>query len=115
LNLEKSTKLTFDSNYGAIIDYCFSSTCDLHILFDSNTLLKVNVISIFSYDKKEFFQENDKTINSILSLKEFNLMNSNEIIFKQLFKTRTDPGDSSYYKRKNERIEEQKRKKEYQS
>jgi hypothetical protein len=120
LNLEKSTneqrKLTFDSNYGTIIDYCFPTReypCDLYILFDSNMLLQVNVISILSCDKNEFFQENDQTISRILATKEFNLMNnlnSNEIIFKQLFKTRGDPGDSSYYKRKNERIEQQEEK-----
>jgi hypothetical protein len=76
-------------------------------------LLQVNVISILSCDKKEFFQENNQTISRILATKEFNLMNnlnSNEIIFKQLFKTRGDPGDSSYYKRKNERIEQQEEK-----
>jgi len=120
LNLENSTneqrQLTFDSNYGTIIDYCFPSKefpCDLYILFDNNTLLKVNIISIFSCDKKEFFEENNTIINRILSTKEFNLMNnmnSNEIIFKQLFKTRGDPGDSSYYKRKNQRIEQQEEK-----
>jgi len=120
LNLEKSTneqrKLTFDSTYGTIIDYCFPSkefSCDLYILFDSNLLLKVNILSILSCDKKEYFQENDQTISRVLSIKEFNLMNnmnSNEIIFKQLFKTRGDPGDSSYYKRKNQRIEQQEEK-----
>jgi len=118
-NLEKSTnesrKLTFGSNYGTIIDYCFSrnSQCDLYILFDSNTLLKVNILSILSCDTREFYEENDKTISIILAKKEFNLMNninSNEMIFKQLFKTHGDPGDSSYYKRKNQRIEEQEEK-----
>jgi hypothetical protein len=127
LNLEKSTneqlKLIFDSNYGAIIDYCFPSKefpCDLYILFASNILLKVNILSILSCDKREFFEENDQTISRILSTKEFNLLNnlsSNEIIFKQLFKTRGNPGDSSYYKRKNQRIEQQeekRRSKQYQ-
>jgi hypothetical protein len=73
----------------------------------------VNIVSILSSDKKEYFQENDQTISRILSTKEFNLINniiSNEIIFKQLFKTRGNPGDSSYYKRKNERIEQQEEK-----
>jgi hypothetical protein len=115
-NLEKSTKkLTFNSTSGTIMDYYFhpNSKCDLYILFDNNTLLKVNINSILSCDKKEFFEENNQIINTILSNNEFNLMNniiSNEMIFKQLFKARGDPGDSSYYKRKNERIEQQKEK-----
>ncbi|CAF0969234.1 unnamed protein product [Rotaria sp. Silwood1] len=122
-NLEKSTneqcKLTFHSKYGTIIDYCFSSKesistsqCNLYILFDSNILLKINIISLFSYDKKEIL-ENDTTISTIINTKEFNFINnigSNEIIFKQLFKMRGKPGDSSYYKRKNERIEQQEEK-----
>ncbi|CAF3679410.1 unnamed protein product [Rotaria socialis] len=127
-NLEKTTneqcKLTFNSKYGTIIDYCFStkelisnSQCNLFILFDSNILLKLNLISIFSYDKNEI-DENDSVISTIINTKEFNFMNnitSNEIIFKQLFKMRGDPGDSAYYKRKNERIgqqEEKRRKKQ---
>jgi hypothetical protein len=115
-NLEKSTKkLTFNSTSGTIMDYYFhpNSKCDLFVLFDNNTLLKVNINSILSCDKKEFFEENNQIINTILSNNEFNLMNniiSNEMIFKQLFKARGDPGDSSYYKRKNERIEQQKEK-----
>jgi hypothetical protein len=115
-NLEKSTKkLTFNSTSGTIMDYYFhpNSKCDLFVLFDNNTLLKVNINSILSCDKKEFFEENNQIINTILSNNEFNLMNniiSNEMIFKQLFKARGDPGDSSYYKRKNQRIEQQKEK-----
>lgn len=122
-NIEKSIKLTFDTKYGTIIDYCFlskDSPCDLYILFDSNIFLQVNILKIFSCDKNEFYEENDQTINRILSTKEFNLMNnlnSIEVIFKQLFKSRGEPGDCSYYKRKNERIEQQeeKRRKKQQS
>ena len=106
-NLVESTneqrKLTFDSTYGAIIDYCFSNS-DLYILFDSHTLIKVNVIAVFSSDKTEYFQE----IKTILANKELELMN--EMIFKELFKTRGNPADSSYYKRKNQRIEQQEEK-----
>ncbi|CAF0977538.1 unnamed protein product [Rotaria sordida] len=124
-NLEKSTnkqyKLTFNSKYGTIIDYCFSSKefistlqCNLYILFDSNILLKINIIPLLSssYDKNEIL-ENDTTISTIINTNEFNFINnitSNEIIFKQLFKIRGKPGDSSYYKRKNERIEQQEEK-----
>ncbi|CAF1309699.1 unnamed protein product [Adineta steineri] len=108
-------KITFNSTHGTIIDYCFSSknSTDLYILFDSNTLLKVNIISILSCNKNEYFEENNKSISTILAREEFNLINninSLEIIFKQLFKSRGDPGDSSYYKRKNQRIEEQEEK-----
>jgi hypothetical protein len=102
-SIHEQRKLTFDTNYGAIIDYCFSSK-DLYILFDSNRLIQVNIQSILS---------SDQTINEILTNKEFNIINnnhSNEIIFKQLFKTRGNPGDSSYYKRKNQRIEQQEEK-----
>jgi hypothetical protein len=118
-NLQKSSneqrKLTFDSSYGTIMDYCFpsNSDCYLYILFDSNILVKVNVMSILSCDKTEYFEENDQTINRILGRQEFSLMNnitSNDIIFKQLFKSRGDPGDSSYHKRKNVRIEQQEEK-----
>lgn len=118
-NFEKSIKLTFDDKYGSIIDYCFLSN-DFYILFDSNNLLKINISTLFSYDKKEFSEENNLAVNEILSRKEYNLINninSIEIIFKQLFKTRGEPGDCSYYKRKNERIEQQeeKRRKKEQS
>lgn len=123
-NLENSTnneqcRLTFDTKYGTIIDYCFppkelitESKCDLYILFDSNILLKINLIQIFLYDKNHI-NENDTTISTIINTKEFNCMNNittNEIIFKQLFKMRGSPGDSAYYKRKNERIEQQEEK-----
>ncbi len=122
-SINESRRLTFDSTYGAIIDYSFPSKdfpCDLYILFASNTLLKVNVQSVLSSDQSEFFEDTDPTINQILARDEFHLMNnitSNETIFKQLFKNRGTPGDSSYYKRKTERIEQQeekKRKKEIQ-
>jgi hypothetical protein len=93
-------KLTFDANYGTIIDYCFSSN-ELYILFDTNRLIRVNI------------QSCDSTITEISTNQELNITNnnhSNEIIFKQLFKIRGNPGDSSYYKRKNQRIEQQEEK-----
>ncbi|CAF0861196.1 unnamed protein product [Adineta ricciae] len=115
-NLEKTSneqrKLTFNSTYGTIIDYCFSSN-DLYILFDSHNLLTVNIPSVLSCDKSEYVQDNDSSISAILATKGFHLMNninSLEVIFKQLFKTRGDPGDSSYHKRKNQRLEEQEEK-----
>ena len=119
-SINESRKLTFNPKSGAIIDYCFPSNkspYELYILFDNQTLLRINIRSILSCDTKEFFEENDSTMNGILSNQEFPL-HSNELIFKQLFKTRGDPGDSSYYKRKNERIEQQeekRRKKQHQS
>lgn len=109
-------KLTFDSKYGSIIDYCFPSqnnASDLYILFDSNRLIRVNIPSILSCEKKEYLEKTDSTIDGILANQDFHLVNaiqSNEIIFKQLFKNRTSPGDSSYYKRKTERLEQQEEK-----
>ncbi|UJR10067.1 hypothetical protein I4U23_014289 [Adineta vaga] len=115
-NLEKSNneqrKLTFDSKYGTIVNYCLSLN-DLYILFDNHTLFKVNTPAVLACDKNEYIQDNDLSISNILATKEYNVMNninSLEIIFKQLFKTRGDPGDSSYYKRKNQRLEEQEEK-----
>ncbi|CAF0909615.1 unnamed protein product [Adineta ricciae] len=115
-NLEKASneqrKLTFNSKYGTIIDYCFSSN-DLYILFDSHNLLTVNILSVLSCDKSEYVQDDDSSISTVLATKGFHLMNninSLEVIFKQLFKTRGDPGDSSYHKRKNQRLEEQEEK-----
>ena len=99
-SLQEPRKLTFDTSYGAIIDYCFSSK-ELYVLFDSNRLFRVNI------------QSCDSTITEISLNQELNGTNnnhSNEIIFKQLFKTRGPPGDCSYYKRKNERIEQQEEK-----
>lgn len=104
-NLQKPNsevrRLTFDSKYGAIVDYCFASnnSTDLHVLFDSDTLVKVNT--------------NDQSLSTVLVKKDFHSMsnvNSLEVIFKQLFKTRGEPGDCSYYKRKNQRLEEQEEK-----
>jgi hypothetical protein len=99
-SIHEQRKLTFDTNYGAIIDYCFSSK-ELYILFDSNRLFHVNI------------QSCDSTITEISLSQELTVTNnnhSNEIIFKQLFKSRGPPGDCSYYKRKNERIEQQEEK-----
>ena len=118
--LDKSTnqqyKLTFNAKYGTIIDYCFSSKefisntqCYLYILFDSNLLFKINLLSILSYDKSTIFG-NDAAFSTIINTNQFHFINNittNENIFKQLFKIRNKPGNCSYYKRKNERIEQQ--------
>ena len=52
---EGHRQLSFDLSYGTIIDYCFPSKetisnthCDLYVLFDSHTLLRVNIIPILS-------------------------------------------------------------------
>ena len=110
-------QLTFDTHYGAIIDYRFSSTesvsdtqCDLYVLFDSNTLLKVNLIPILANEPIDSAIVNVQEISSVLGRQEFHSVNqlvANETIFKQLFKSRGSPGDCSYFKRKNERIEQQ--------
>ena len=112
-NLEKANneqrKLTFDSKYGTIIDYCFSSN-HLYILFDSHNLLTVDILSVLSCDKNEYVQDDDSSIGTMLTTKGFHLMNNINSLFKQLFKTRGDPGDSSYHKRKSQRLEEQEEK-----
>ena len=125
--LGQSFQLTFDSQNGTILDYCFPSIlkndCDLYILFDSNRLIRVNINSIFN-EKSIVSSSNDNSlekINEILNEKEYHPMNnllSNMVMFKQLFKSRGQPGDCSYYKRKNERIEQEeakRKKKQVQS
>ena len=113
-------QLTFDSQYGTIIDYRFASMdtvsesqCDLYILFDSNTLLKVNLIPILSNEHVDTSIVNVQEITDVLAKKEFHSVNhllANETIFKQLFKSRGSPGDCSYFKRKTERIEQEEQK-----
>lgn len=110
-------QLTFDSKYGAIIDYRFSSMesvsesqCDLYVLFDSNTLLKVNLLPVLANEPIDSAIVNVQEISTVLGRQEFHSVNqlvANETIFKQLFKSRGIPGDCSYFKRKNERIEQQ--------
>ncbi|CAF4575942.1 unnamed protein product [Rotaria sp. Silwood1] len=98
-------QLIFDSSYGTIIDYCFPSKetlfndytiyskCNLYVLFDSNVLLNVNIISILTSNQTSLFAKSNQPIqeiNDILASKEFHSMNYNiktdEIIFKKLFK-----------------------------
>jgi len=102
-NNNQTRKITFDSKYGTIIDYTFSSF-DLYLLFDSNRLFKLNLA-----DEKVLIEEIDLKINSSHIM---NNIHTLEIIFKQLFKTRGQPGDCEYFKRKNERIEQQEAKKQ---
>lgn len=125
-------KLIFDSTYGTIIDYCFpSKDClyddyhenaqiYLYILFDSNVLLKIDVISILLCDETELFvksDENTQEINNILARKEFqlnNFMNNNtsyDILFQQLFKNHPNSKENSLHKRKSEKVEQQQPKK----
>ena len=127
-------KLTLDSGYGTIVDYCFppenilyddyqtNSKCYLYILFDSNMLIKVDIISILLRNNTELFVQSDETIqeiNNILATKEFQLidyMNSNrisdEIMFKQLFNNRSNFNDNVPQKRKTEKLDQQQRKKQ---
>lgn len=97
----QTRKITFDSKYGTIIDYTFSS--DLYVLFDSNRLIKLNLS-----EEKPSIEEIDLKLNSSHIT---NNIHSLEVIFKQLFKTRGEPGDCAYFKRKTERIEQQEEKK----
>ena len=49
----KQRKLTLDTSYGTIVDYCFANhDWDLYILFNSNVLLKVDIMSILAYDQQ---------------------------------------------------------------
>ncbi len=126
-------KLTLDSSYGTIVDYCFSSKdilindyikdskCYLYILFNSNTLLKVDIISILLCNGTQLFVQSDETIqeiNTILARKEFHSMDcinnnrvSDDMIYNQLFKNHV----SSYHKRKMESIEQRQRKRKASS
>lgn len=126
-------KLTFDMSYGTIIDYCFPSkdnvydnyTPDLYILFDSNIILKVDIISVLLYNEKELFAETNETIqeiNNILTQKEFCIIDSinnytelDEYMFKQLLKNIKNSNENSSQKRKIERIEQNQRKKQASS
>jgi hypothetical protein len=123
-------KLTLDISYGRIIDYCFApkeylfedyitnSNCYLYILFDSNILLKINIISILLCNDKNLFGKSNEIIqeiNTILTQKEFHLINYmnncidlDEIIFK-------NSNGNSYLKRKTEKIEQEQRKKQASS
>ncbi|CAF3717492.1 unnamed protein product [Adineta steineri] len=132
--INEQRKLIFDSSYGTIIDYCFSSKqilhddyitdskCYLYILFDSNTLLKIDVISILSCDKTELFikpDEDIQEINNILARKEFHSINNNnnttvsdDILYKELFKNHLESTDNCCSKRKNDRTDQEQRKKQ---
>jgi len=124
-------KLTLDISYGTIIDYCFApkeslfddyienSSCYLYILFDSNILLKVNIISILLCNDKHLFSKSNETIqeiNTILTQREFHLIDYNqnsigldEFIFKKLFQ---NSNSNFSLKRKIENIEQEQRKKQ---
>jgi hypothetical protein len=127
----KQRKLVFDSSYGTIIDYCFptkeilfndyitDSKCYLFVLFDSNTLLKVDIISVLLCDETELFVQTDgiiQEINNILATKQFHSMNtektSSDMFYKQLFKNHTNSNENSYCKRKTDQTDEQQRKRQ---
>jgi hypothetical protein len=114
-------KLTLDIAYGTIMDYClvnYSSNLDLYVLFDSNMVLKINMMSILSCNRKELCAQSNKTIqeiNNILTRQEFRLMDCNnnylafdDMMFKRMFKNEI----TSSYKRKAEQIEDNQRKKQ---
>jgi hypothetical protein len=120
-------KLIFDLSYGTIVDYCFpskdvlrddyisTSKCYLYILFDSNILLKIDIISILLCDETELFEQSDgniQEINRILASREFHVTNlnnitSDDIIFDESFQNSNDHS----LKRKIEKTEQQQRKK----
>lgn len=109
-NSGPSFRLNFDSQFGNILDFAFSSNnesvdSNLYVLFDTNRLVFVNVETLTIVD-----EEFSKKIETILQEKEHQPVNnsmSKVLMFNQLFKNRGQPGDSSYYKRKNERIEQE--------
>ena len=126
-------KLIFDSSYGTITDYCFPleeilfndytthSKCHLYVLFDRNILLQVDIIPIILCNKTELCVKSDvniQEINNILATREFNFIDyinndvqSEVIMFKQLFKNCRYSENNSCFKRKNEEIQEQQSKK----
>jgi hypothetical protein len=118
----KSFEIIFDNQHGTIIDYCLTSTksmlngsCYLYVLFDSQRLLKVNMTSSLVNDQMIVVDDCLQEINDILARNEYRPLNhllSYVTMFKQLFKTRGKPGDCSYYKRKNERIEQEEQRKQ---
>ena len=112
-------KLNIDISYGSIVDYYFhqkNSNLVLFILFDSNMLLKIDVISILLCDQTELFAESNETIqeiNNLLTQKQFHLINDGnnyrameELHYKQLFKN-----SENLNKRKTEKNEDEQRKK----
>ena len=117
--LPQTYQLVFDSQQGNIIDYCFSSSNDLIVLFDNYRIIRVDVQSVFNSDTAVCSDEHLKDINQILIQEEYHPINrceKNLMMFKQLFKNRISPGDCSYYKRKNERLlqtEEKRRKNQH--
>ncbi|UJR36024.1 hypothetical protein I4U23_028763 [Adineta vaga] len=126
-------KLTFDSTYGTIVDYCFPSKeirfndhvadkkCYLYVLFDSNVLLKVDILSILSTHQSELFAQTDKhiqEINTLLASNEFHSISCNHenfesdnIVYNQLGENLNNSTKSLTSKHKlEEAVEEQQRK-----
>ncbi|CAF2903349.1 unnamed protein product [Rotaria sp. Silwood2] len=131
-------QLIFDSSYGTIVDYCFPSKknlfddytiyskCNLYVVFDSNVLVNVNILSILSSNQTKLcVKPNQKIqeINNILASKEFHLMNymnynmkTDEVIFQKLFKnSNNNNNNNSHYKRKIEIVEQQQKAKKKSS
>lgn len=121
-------KLTIDMSYGIIVDYCFSSqfhdnsSCYLFILFGSNVILRIDVISVLLCNNTQLFSETSENIhgiNDILSQKEFHIidiMNSflglDDMMFTQLFKnTKYSNENISSQKRKPDKSEQQNQRK----
>jgi WD40 repeat protein len=115
-------KVTFDISYGTIVDYCLlndyleNSNCCLYILFNSNILIKVNIMSILLCNQTELFAESNETIqeiNNILTRKEFQLtdFSNNDLTFNEMIYNKLSKNDNSCLKRKTEISEQQQRKK----
>ncbi|CAF3317812.1 unnamed protein product, partial [Rotaria sp. Silwood2] len=102
------------------------SKCNLYVVFDSNVLVNVNILSILSSNQtKLYVKPNQKIqeINNILASKEFHLMNymnynmkTDEVIFQKLFKnSNNNNNNNSHYKRKIEIVEQQQKSKKKSS
>nr|ACI90353.1 hypothetical protein [Philodina roseola] len=103
-NSNDSIELKFDEEkFGKILDFSFFNS-NLFVLFDKKRLVRFDVDSL-TISADDDNDESLKKINEILNEKEFQSVNIS--MFNQLFKSRGEPGDSSYYKRKNERIEQE--------
>ncbi|CAF1035442.1 unnamed protein product [Didymodactylos carnosus] len=115
LNNEQK-KLFIDDSYGSIIDYSFSpnssiinsstfsTKCLLYVLFDTNTLIQIDIIEILkcsvNYKFDKIISPSVGAINQILASNEFLLCKPNDLAYKQLFEIRID--NIRYCKRKSE-------------
>ena len=117
-------KLTFDSHYGTIVDFCLidsMSNSHLYVLFNRNIVVQVDVGLMCHYKHREWSASNDEIMNEInihLTREEFNLHNYpcssiqfDEMIFGQGLKNAHPIISEVTHKRKVQSPEKEQRKK----